>query len=97
MSTTQEIIAAAENANLSQLFENSYPDLFTDECEDVERLLYWDLDEKCFGLKDDEQGSYRRAFEQQNNVVAIGYVDVNSAITREVSEFVEMWIAQRED
>ncbi len=97
MSTKQEIIAAAENANLSQLFEKSYPDLFTDDCENVTRLLYWDLDEKSFGLKDDEQGSYRRVFEQQNNVIAIGYVDVNSAITREVSDIVEMWIAQREN
>lgn len=91
MTTKQEIFAAAENADLSEIFENAYPDLYTDDCDpDLKLLLYWDLDEKEFGFKNDEQGQYRSAFESQNNVVTICYVDPNTALTREMHELVQI-------
>ena len=93
MNVVKTVRAAAANSDqsLQSIFDDIYPELFSDKCENVKFLLYFDLDKNEFAMYDDEGGQYRRAFERQHNVVTIGYVDVGSALTRSLEEIVEYW------
>lgn len=93
--TSEEFISKAENQSILSMFENSYSEMYTEKYDNsVERLLYYDFDKNKFGLKDDEQSSYRRAFESQNNVKTFGYVSAETAFTSSLDEIVEQYLSQ---
>lgn len=92
--TNEQLIAAAESQNLESLFADAYEKMYDDDCENIRLLLYYDYDEKTFAFKDDAFGQYRHAFEQQNNVKTLGYVDTNTAFSRSLPEVVEMYFSQ---
>ena len=93
--TLSQLLEIAENnyQSLSSIFEATYDDMYTDDYDPkVSRLLYFDLDTNKFACKDDEQGLFRRAFESQNNVIVIGHIDAETAITGDIESVIELYI-----
>lgn len=86
----------ADKQELDLLYEEQVDKNLFNEKTDYDRDatgLFFDLDENKFVFITEvtEHNGWREAFEQQNNLVFIDYINANDAIYKDLNELIEQY------